>query len=228
MNLGSGSRWTGFLLLLSLLIFPDAAPFQAEPRSDAGTDARRAIEQSLPYLERDGLAWMEGRIPIQGGEGCVSCHHVAFALWSHREAQRAGIAIQRGRIESLAKTAEDFLSNDSKGRTVSWGQLILGREPEEVGKRIRDPWPSFQSSIVDAQLADGRWQAKGQFPRQNRSPIESDAVATMWTILALSSFDEIGDSIEGSRARAAAWLEASEEGASNEWLLSRLLVEHAL
>ena len=40
--------------------------------------ARRAIERSLPYLEREGVAWIEKR-------ACLSCHHVPFLLWSFRE-----------------------------------------------------------------------------------------------------------------------------------------------
>src|SRR5262245_587608 len=68
--------------------------------------ARRAIERSLPYLEREGVAWIEKR-------ACLSCHHVPFMLWSFREARDRGVAIDEkkfagwtewARAESLGKS----------------------------------------------------------------------------------------------------------------------------
>ena len=78
----------GVLVLLGLLIsalFVGAGVFENDAFGIA--DIRRAIKKSLPYLEKDGFAWMEGRISIQNGDACVSCHQVPFAVWSQSEAR---------------------------------------------------------------------------------------------------------------------------------------------
>lgn len=52
------------------------------PPDDAAV--RSSVERSLAYLEKDGVAWIQKR-------ACLSCHHVPFLLWSHREAAAKGI-----------------------------------------------------------------------------------------------------------------------------------------
>jgi squalene-hopene/tetraprenyl-beta-curcumene cyclase len=49
-------------------------------------DVRTAVERSLPFLEKEGVAWMTSK-------GCASCHHVPFLIWSHAEARAGGITI---------------------------------------------------------------------------------------------------------------------------------------
>ena len=77
-----------FTLLTSMLFVSTGASANDDFNA---TDIRKAIEKSLPYLEKDGIAWMEGRIPIQNGSACVSCHQVPFGIWSQNEAKSRGI-----------------------------------------------------------------------------------------------------------------------------------------
>ena len=49
---------------------------------------RSAVERSLPYLEKEGVAWIQKR-------DCLSCHQVTFMLWAHLEAMGKGIAMDR-------------------------------------------------------------------------------------------------------------------------------------
>jgi squalene-hopene/tetraprenyl-beta-curcumene cyclase len=182
-------------------------------------DGRRAVERALPFLERDGTEWMEGRNRFQGGKGCVSCHHVGFALWSHREAQRAGVPIPAERIRELEKKARASIADPAEGRPVSWSQLLLGREiPAGAG----EDWRSFQGHLAAGQHQQGYWEASGQFSSQRRPSRESDAAATMWAMLALASLDQRDDP---SLERALAWVRSAPPGVSNEWLVGRLLVE---
>ena len=56
---------------------------------DAGAtldDVRAAVTRSLPFLEDEGMAWMETR-------KCTSCHHVPMMLRTHREARQRGFAV---------------------------------------------------------------------------------------------------------------------------------------
>jgi len=59
---------------------------------------RAAVSRSLPYLEKDGVAWMRER-------ACLSCHHVPFLLWSHRIAQAKGIPLDAGKLSAWTEWA---------------------------------------------------------------------------------------------------------------------------
>src|ERR1700733_13728572 len=73
------------------------------PVSDAAV--RDAVSRSLPFLEKEGVAWMEGH-------GCMSCHHVPFLLWSHRSAQAQGFTVDSQKLaEGGEWTRKDSLAN---------------------------------------------------------------------------------------------------------------------
>lgn len=46
---------------------------------------RQAIENSLPFLEKDGLEWETKK--------CVSCHHGPWMMWSGYEAKRSRLLL---------------------------------------------------------------------------------------------------------------------------------------
>jgi Prenyltransferase and squalene oxidase repeat len=52
---------------------------------------RRSVGLSLPYLEKEGVAWIKER-------NCLSCHHVPFLLWSHRLAQSKGVPLDADKL----------------------------------------------------------------------------------------------------------------------------------
>src|SRR5437016_3718453 len=73
---------------------------------------RKSVERSLPYLEKEGLAWIQKR-------DCLSCHQVTFMLWAHEEARTRGIAVDAKKLsewnawslnESLAQRVRFKLS----------------------------------------------------------------------------------------------------------------------
>jgi Squalene-hopene cyclase N-terminal domain len=49
-------------------------------------DVRKAIQRSLPFVEKDGLSWIDRK-------NCMSCHVVSFMLWAHVEAKAHGVPI---------------------------------------------------------------------------------------------------------------------------------------
>ncbi|HXV74961.1 MAG TPA: hypothetical protein VD788_01480, partial [Candidatus Polarisedimenticolaceae bacterium] len=77
--------------------------------STAGQTGERsvaaAIERSLPLLVEDGERWLAGEVPVQAGRGCVFCHHVGLALWSHREAVRSGVVSEDPSVADLRRRA---------------------------------------------------------------------------------------------------------------------------
>jgi squalene-hopene/tetraprenyl-beta-curcumene cyclase len=205
----------------------------------AETQIRQSISRSLPTIEADGVKWMQNH-------DCASCHSVSFMLWSHNLAKSRGIKVDERKLTewtewSAKKSLERRLPLSSSTRPTSrptylndgggldtMAQLLLGRS---------DSTPKISSwnelvtiippMIVAWQEDDGRWKAAGQLPRQDRSTAESDAVATRWAILALSS-------IPASPTNSAAikWglesLKKSHETRSNESTVTALLLAHRL
>lgn len=192
------------------------------PAVDA-VQARTAIERSLEFIEREGLAWMEGRVPIQHGNSCVSCHHVGFAVWGLREARRQGIERAGTRIEELRDRAARSLMPGAC-EAASCAPLVLAWA--DAGAAAAAELHALAVQLTGKQAADGHWPAQGQFPTQRRPIEESDAVMTMWTVLALDSLGVAEESIGESRAAAERWVRARPRGESTEWLVTRLLVEH--
>lgn len=186
----------------------------------ATSDARAAIERSLDYVEREGFAWMEGRVPMQDGAGCVSCHHVSYGVWSLREAERLGIVRQGSRAAALERDARAFVE-DEDCRAFSCAPLLLAFDPES-GTRYD---AALAARLTSVQQDAGHFRAKGQFPTQKRPIEESDAVATAWTWLAIEAGGSTEGWDEGCRDSAIAHLRAAPETGSTEWLVARALVE---
>jgi hypothetical protein len=95
-----------FFLTLFCLCSMIAAVRADDPAQVSDTAVRDAVSRSLPFLEREGVAWMKDR-------GCMTCHHVPFLLWSHRAAQAHGLAVD---VKKLAEwdewTRNEVVSGD--------------------------------------------------------------------------------------------------------------------
>ena len=167
-------------------------PRTEQPVPVADAPIVRSILRSLDYLEEEGDRWMKGEAWVQDGTGCVSCHHVAFALWSHREAEAAGVERDAAGIDDLRRRAVEFQSDLSE--VVPSMELILaGAHTDhdvEVLRSHAEP--------------DGSWRAKGQFPRQRRGEAEGDAVATLWALVALRAVEAGSRTGRGDRGPAGA------------------------
>ncbi|MBS0210768.1 MAG: hypothetical protein JSS27_17640 [Planctomycetes bacterium] len=124
---------------------PQAAP-AAGPTSKASTPAvkvpdgsatpaqvRTAVEQSLPFIEREGLAWMQKN-------ACISCHQVPSMVWATQSAHERGLPVDTAK---LARWSEWATSNGLR-RAVFFnvtGDLLKKFEdgkkfPEEVTKKL--------------------------------------------------------------------------------------------
>jgi hypothetical protein len=183
------------------------------PRRDAVSEA---VRSSLGFLLEEGDQWLEGRVPVQEGRGCVSCHHVGYALWSHSEADRAGVEFRREPVDDLRRRTLDFLAKPDKLRVATATQLIMAGQMRDAGVALlggADGKP------------DGAWRARGQFPSQRRSEEESDGVVSLWALAALATVEPVDARMERRLERAFAWLETVEDGVSNEWTVARAVVE---
>src|SRR3954468_19650538 len=94
-----------FFLTLFCLCSMIAASQADGPAQVNNTAVRDAVSRTLPFLEKEGVAWM-------ADHGCMSCHHVPFLLWSHRSAQAQGFMVDSRKLAEWDEwTREDSLAN---------------------------------------------------------------------------------------------------------------------
>lgn len=108
---------------------------------------REAVARSLPYLEKEGTAWIRQH-------DCQSCHHVPFLLWSHEEARAKGVEVdakklagwidwsrsesvkQRVKLKmpaaSLEALKEDGLPADVLAKLTANASRLVGKEQDFV------------------------------------------------------------------------------------------------
>jgi hypothetical protein len=207
-----------FLLIAVVLL-----AFVAIARADNGVaglaDARTAVERSLPFLEKNGVAWMNEK-------GCSSCHNVSFLLWSHTAARERGIAIDERKLAEWTDWTRKFSKSRPDGGgldTVS--QLLLARRRDAAQ---RDFLVDAQALIVRTQEPDGSWKAAGQLPSQGRPVAESNAVSTMWAVLALRSLDDPAPAAAEAIRHANEFLGRGKPEETNESLVTALLIKRSI
>ncbi len=198
----------------------EAAAETNEAASAPGSSrVRGAIERALAVLQADGDAWMEGSVPFQSGNGCVSCHQVPYGVWGLHEAARSGVALDAAAAQDLTRRAVAFSDNRRTGRPMSWSPMMLG-----LGEAQAAEVDSYVGHLLAAQRPPGFWEAKGQFPSQRRELSETNAVATMLAMLALAPAAAEDDEVAESLEVAWGWLLERGPGASTEWLALRAAV----
>ncbi len=150
-------------------------------------DTTATIEKALPYLETEGVAWMEKR-------GCVSCHQVPFMLWSLAAAQQAGFDVDPAKLarwRSWSTDVVNFVKPEQK-QDVDRDQTMAGNIDTmsalllAVDGDSNDDWRgSFAAALAKNQQDNGSWKSCGQLPAQKRPTEETGGVTTAWTLLAL-------------------------------------------
>jgi hypothetical protein len=235
---------TLFTLILCLSVSARAEEGASEK------DVRRAIERGLPFIEKEGVAWMNDR-------GCVTCHQTTFLVWTHHEAARRGLATDARKLNEwntwalLKVLAGEDGSTPQAADTLA--QMLLSRSERGAltakprqWTRTTDPYENVLKHLLGEQTAAGHWVAGGQ------SEYPPD-VPTGWTLLALAERDRLmkledaavnpgknanaglqtlikanDEGLSRSRERGLAWLKTVKEDTArdlNEQLVVRLLVE---
>ena len=96
---------------------------------------RAAIKQSVPYIEKRGLWWMEKK-------KCVSCHRVGTMLWSLSAARQQGISVSDQLDTWFQWAVSKSLSKNDQGKTMGGGnrtgltQLFMVQSPAERTDRF--------------------------------------------------------------------------------------------
>ena len=122
-----------FVLILCCFGLMIAVAAADEPSQVSDAAVREAVSRSLPFLEKEGVAWMNDR-------GCMSCHHVPFLLWSHRAAQAHGLAVDDKRLAEWDEwTRKDSLSHRNLFRLQNYelGKVEAAKLPDAVKEKLK-------------------------------------------------------------------------------------------
>src|SRR5262249_18724331 len=103
------------LFAASIFLLGFATACRAEDKLPTDAGVRKAIVKALPFVEKDGLAWIDRR-------DCMSCHVVGYMLWAHVEAKAHGIPIDEKKFAEWtdwcmkkSMTQRVFYKLDEKG-----------------------------------------------------------------------------------------------------------------
>jgi hypothetical protein len=112
-----------------------AAQENEAPGSVSNADAavRDAVARSLPFLEKEGVAWMDERM-------CMSCHHVPLLLWTHRAARARGLSVDAKKLaEWDGWSSKDSLANRYafKLQKYELGKVDVAILPNEVREKLK-------------------------------------------------------------------------------------------
>ena len=190
-------------LILSLLL----------PVVGSANDTETIIRKALPYLETNGVKWMQKR-------KCVSCHQITSMLWGVNETARTKIGFDRKKLEEWRnwaekKTAALEKDPEKKPPVDNMAKLMIGNYSAKA-------YPQFAQWITK-QSTNGHWKAGGQLPRQKRPARETDEVSTMWAMRALAPLAKKDKEISGHIRSARAWVAKGKPGVSTEWWVVRTL-----
>ena len=229
------SRLISLLVVAFAMVVPQGT--HAEEPADLTMQVRDAIQRSVPYLEREGAAWIEKR-------DCVSCHQVPFMLWGLNAAHASGAEIDEAELQKHSDWSLTWQSwqnpkneNESDEASVAKGNvdtlyfLLLGRQAYEQDEQDAAALANMQKLILANQQDDGSFKPGGQLPKQRRPLPETTQISTMWALLALPP-DETDQPRTNAREKALAYLDAELEKKpsieSTEWIAARYLLEEQL
>ncbi len=203
-----------------------ASPLPVEVKRPIRTDisladqARQAAERAIPYIEKEGTAWITER-------KCVTCHYVAFMVWSFRDASQRGFAVDKAKLTEWA----DWSLNHAVGQGVEGpAEMLLARNLTDKSEKTAQQIELLRDAIIKGQDKNGFWKPGGQLPSQKRPLTETTQVSTMWCALALDSLDQPNGPAMVSRDKALEWLKTTppngnDPAVSSEWYAARLLIE---
>lgn len=193
-----------------------------EPEGPSVQRVREAVELSIPYIEQQGLSWIQER-------KCVSCHRVGVMVWSLNSARQEGFAVDDRLDEWVSWSIDASLEENDKGKIVGSGnkegiaQILMTLDTDAVREMPERAAivERLAQLISDGQEPEGFWKPGGQLPSQKRPVSETTDVSTMWLTLALMNRDDANSMVVD---KAKQWISQSASGKSTEWYAVRLLL----
>jgi hypothetical protein len=206
--------------LLAVLPATEVAP-SPRPSEVSSADVRRAVERSLPFVEKSSATWRSER-------KCVTCHQVPFAVWALNEAKSRGVAVDAAKLDDLTGWAFNSCATNEDASTTF---MVLSQNANAHRADALKTYSLFETLFAKRQKPDGSWR-EGRQIRIEGAQREADEVDTMWTLLAIKSMDRLGDTLSADtrkglaseRDKGLAFLKAAKPGKRIDWLALRVLI----
>lgn len=197
---------------------------------------RQAVEKSLPFLEKDGLAWETTK--------CVSCHHGPWMMWSGYEARKRGFAVNEkslGQVRAaslqayskhptMRPTSRDVLNDLAINVTyLTFGMGAAGEPDDETAKFF----DKAAAHLLEQQKENGSWKVFiTKTPDGRMAPIiDSDDVTTMWALLVLNYREPTGisrETLDKSKAKGLKFLSDNPPSDDLQSLALRIMLNKRL
>jgi squalene-hopene/tetraprenyl-beta-curcumene cyclase len=211
-----------------------APPERAGDKSPTDLRARQAIERSLPFLEKQGVAWMKK-------QQCASCHHIPVMVWALNEARNHGYRVNERALGEVvlwalaeknhAQVFPDLPLDKKRSETDYLSPLFMALAVGSARDRDASAEKGRQRLLTHAltqQAKDGSWHANSG----GRPPVHATRdVQTSWLLLALSEptpHRDVDNPWKSQREKAAKWLAGAPPADSHQALVMRLLVQEQL
>jgi squalene-hopene/tetraprenyl-beta-curcumene cyclase len=195
-------------MLIFLAAFCAIAARADEVQKPGDAQLRTAVTKGLEFLDRKADTWMNEK-------SCNGCHHMPELLWSHREAQRRGFAIDPKMFDEFV----DWSSMHAKdtGPGLEMLALLKLAMPEKAA-------PELTSLILKGQQPDGSWKPAGQMAdMQRRGAPDAKTNSARLFLLALGTQPADQAATDTARAKASDLLAKSEPANCVDSLMFRAL-----
>jgi len=217
-------RVTHMRLIVAILVLVFPSAISAHDLHQKSVDA--TIDRGLGFLTKDALTW-------KTQHNCASFHHAALVIWSMREAQQRGHAVDASVLAELTKWVAE--SGDGKfglARPASapraaspkaiWFALTLGADakPDAISQA---GMKHLLKTVKSEQTENGSWSA---WP-ETRPPIfgSSDETLTALAILAVLPQAATGDdSAKAVRDKGIKWLTETKTDDDPQSIAMRLVL----
>src|SRR5580658_7692734 len=154
--------------LLAALPAAEVAP-SPRPGVVSAADVRRAVERSLPFVEKSSATWRSER-------KCVTCHQVPFAVWALNEAKSRGVAVDAAKLDDLTGWAFNFCAtNEQASTTASTTFMVLSQNASTPRTDALKTYAHFEKMFAKRQKPDGSWREIRQI-RIEGAQLEADEV----------------------------------------------------
>jgi hypothetical protein len=204
----------------------------ADDALPGATEARRAIERSLPLLTASADSWRTAR-------KCVSCHHLPSTIWSLNEAKARGFRIDEAKLKELSawsfstRTPVAPEAENAKNVVQEMTQLLLAHAAGAAERTSLDAYERYEPFLAGMQDADGSWK-EANVVREGQNIAEAQYVDVLWAVLGLTSLQNAGEGLsektQGSLAaalqQARTWLQERTAGTRADGIALRMLLEH--
>ena len=213
---------------------------------------RHTVEKSLPFLEKEALAWETTK--------CVSCHHGPWMMWSGYEAKKRGFSVNDASLATVRAGALKAYTNhptmrptnrdvlNDLGINVIYLTFAMGAagEPDAATAKFFD---KAAAHLIEQQKEDGAWKViikmidgrpvpsstttlQGVHKTFLMAPlIDSDDVTTLWALLALNYRTPAGiskEALDNSKTRGLKFLSDHPPSDVLQSLVLRILLNQRL